>query len=205
MVFASTESHEITCDQAALAVAEKWDVPPQVMLAITRVETGQFRDDKLRPWPWTINQAGNGQWFATAAEAIAAVEPALQAGATNIDIGCFQLNVHWHSKAFSSLEEMFDPVANAAYAAQFLAELHARKGNWVDAVAAYHSESPERASAYVEKIEAVLADLPPITETPQPSAARQNLFPLLQPGNNGAMASLMPAQQAATPFFSQVP
>ena len=70
----------------------------------------------------------------------------------NIDVGCFQINLRSHPAAFSDLEQAFDPVANAQYAAKFLASLHARLGNWQDAVAAYHSATPERGIPYQQAV-----------------------------------------------------
>lgn len=202
---AITNDPAALCDQAALAEAERAGIPPQVMLAITRVETGRNRDGGLQPWPWTINQGGEGHWFATVAEAIAFAAPEIDAGTTNMDIGCFQLNLRWHAGAFSSLDQMFDPMANAAYAADFLTDLHQRKGNWVDAVAAYHSETPEHAANYIEKVESVLSTLSTLPETSEGPEQRENLFPLLQAGQSGAMASLVPAGHGATPLFAMVP
>lgn len=197
------------CDSAALQAASEHGVPPQVMLAITRVETGRQQDGQLQPWPWAINQGGEGHWFATEDEAIGFVESEMQAGATNIDIGCFQLNLRWHGKGFSDLTEMFDPRANARYAATFLTALKADKGNWVDAVAAYHSTTPDLAAPYVQKVESVLADMAgSAADLPTEVAAeppRPNRFPLLQPGRRGAMASLVPAAAGNGPLLFAAP
>ena len=38
-------------------------------------------------------------------------------GARSIDVGCMQVNLLHHADAFASLEQAFDPVANARYAA----------------------------------------------------------------------------------------
>lgn len=193
------------CDQAALTAAEDTGVPPQIMLAIARVESGRAKGDELEPWPWTINKGGEGHWFDNLEDAVAFAGPEVEAGTTNMDIGCFQLNLRWHARAFPSLEAMFDPEANARYAADFLNELHLRKGNWVDAVAAYHSETPEYAKTYVEKVEAVLTSLvQPALEAPPPEL-RGNRFPLLQPGLAGSNGSLVPISSGLAPLFAQEP
>lgn len=204
-----------TCDVAALAAAEEYGVPPQIMLAITRVETGRREGGQLLPWPWAVNQAGTPHWFDSPEEAEEFVQAAIDTGLSNIDIGCFQLNLRWHGEKFISVQDMFDPQLNANYAARFLAENHSQKGNWVDAVAAYHSQNPVYAEAYVEKVEEVLISLsasetgfpsPDIADaTPDPMPNRENLFPLLQPGGSGTLASLVPSGQAATPLFAAMP
>lgn len=174
------------------------------MLAITRVETGRQADEGLAPWPWAINMAGTGHWPATYDEAVILAQSALDEGRQNMDIGCFQLNIRWHGQGFASLEDMFDPARNADYAARFLLDLHQETGNWVDAVATYHSRSPDLAEAYVARVEGVLAAGQPETlpETlPDPVAPRANLFPLLQPGASVALGSLVPGRSGATPLI----
>lgn len=195
------------CDAAALHAAAAHGVPPQLMLAITRVETGRNRNGALQPWPWTVNQGGEGHWFDSPTEAADHVQSAIAAGQSNIDVGCFQLNLRWHGGRFVSLDLMFDPEKNADQAARFLVENHQRKGNWVDAVAAYHSATPEHAEAYVQKVEAVLTDLAAGDATAtsvmagSPAAVQENRFPLLRPGASGTMASLVPAGGTASPLF----
>ena len=71
------------------------------------------------------------------------------------------MNLHHHPAAFTSLQEAFDPVANAEYAARFLASLHAasRSDDWMEAVGFYHSHSPDEATSYRARVQAVMAML----------------------------------------------
>lgn len=197
------------CDKVALQAAQIHNVPPQVMMAIARVESGRNLDGTVLPWPWAVNRAGTSHWFDTANEAYAFVQSEIDAGKSNIDIGCFQLNLRWHAENFTSLEEMFDPTANANYAAQYLQQNFARKGNWVDAVAAYHSNTPEHAETYIAKVEAVLTDLSQETLPVQPDdslpANKPNLFPLLKQGVASSMASLVPQTDSPMPFLIATP
>ncbi|WP_187432303.1 transglycosylase SLT domain-containing protein [Roseobacter fucihabitans] len=105
-------------------------------------------------------------------------------GKRNIDIGCFQLNYRWHGHAFSSVSEMFDPVSNARYAAEFLSRLFAEKGDWTNAVGAFHSRTHEFSERYKKKYKAIYADLKTqgsgLRHTP-PVSSEQNQFPLLKP------------------------
>lgn len=192
-----------TCDIAALRAAEVVGVPAQLMLAIARVETGRQIDGKVAPWPWTVNLEGQGHWFENAIDAASFVQSAINAGQSNLDIGCFQLNLRWHAKGFDNLDTMFDPVENAHYAAVYLKRLHAEKGNWVDAAAAYHSATPEHAKSYVEKLEAVLASLPSLVDA-APSQV-SNSFPLLQSGEPRGLASLVPQVVFANRLISTGP
>ena len=114
------------CREAAAHAAAKTGVPYDVLIAIATVETGRNN----QPWPWTVNFAGEGHWYDSATDAALSVQQALSTGATNIDIGCFQLNYRWHAKAFTSVEDMLDPARNAIYAAEFLSRHYASTGDW---------------------------------------------------------------------------
>ena len=117
---------------AAIAVSERVEhLPPQVLGAIGIVESGRPdpRTGAVAPWPWTINVAGVGHVFDTAADAIAAVQAAQATGIRSIDVGCMQVNLFHHPDAFASLEEAFDPASNVRYAAGFLVRLHAQAGD----------------------------------------------------------------------------
>jgi hypothetical protein len=107
------------------------------------------------PWPWTINVAGTGYFFASSEEAVAAVRDFQAKGIKSIDVGCAQVNLLHHPAAFSTLERAFDPEANADYAARFLKSLYGDTGNWPLAAAAYHSRLAERGNDYARKVLAI--------------------------------------------------
>ncbi len=186
------------CHAAAADASAETSVPLDVLLSIATVESGR----NGAPWPWTVNFGGDGAWYETAADATSAVDAALLTGATNIDLGCFQLNYRWHASAFSSIEEMLDPARNAVYAAEYLAKHYSETGDWARAAAAYHSATPEYARIYQEKFEATYArisgDTPaPLVETVQ----RENSFPLLVSGTPGVNGSLFSAARGGQPLI----
>lgn len=203
------------CDLAAQEAAQNSEVPLELLMAISRVETGRAHGGNLEPWPWAINQAGQGHWFEDAGQAIGFANEQLAQGQENFDVGCFQINLHWHGENFGSIEDAFDPRNNAAYAAQFLTELFQSEGGWPEAVAAYHSRTPEEADAYLTKVETALTDLrdsgmaPPAPEAliamAEADQPRVNRFPLLQSGRQGAGASLVPITDGGIPLFAAVP
>lgn len=189
------------CDRAATIAARETGVPLSVLQSISLTETGRKRDGRMRPWPWTVNMEGKGVWFDGQDEARAYVYKNYKRGARSFDVGCFQLNYKWHGKNFSSIEEMFEPVANARYAARFLLELFEEKGDWGLAAGAYHSRTPKYATKYMKRFEAYrakligndTAPLPVVTAAVAESAdpalvvsaesapvVRANLYPLLQ-------------------------
>ncbi|MEE4120414.1 MAG: transglycosylase SLT domain-containing protein [Paracoccaceae bacterium] len=146
-------------DWAAVAAAEH-AVPERLMRAIARVETGRQSRGTVRAWPWAVNVEGKGHWFASRHEALDYAGARLAAGAAQVDIGCFQLNVGWHARAFAGLDQMIDPARNARYAARFLAALHDEFGDWTQAAAAYHSRTPEHGRAYVARLAAMVETIP---------------------------------------------
>ncbi|GFE49570.1 hypothetical protein So717_13230 [Roseobacter cerasinus] len=101
-----------------------------------------------------------------------------------MDIGCFQLNYRWHGGEFSTLEQMFDPVTNARYAAKFLNRLFDEKGNWMRAVGAYHSRTPKHAVRYKRRFSEIHTQLDVETTSARPAAKvvqkQSNQFPLLR-------------------------
>ena len=136
------------CDQA-IAAAER-GIPAKLLPAISRVESGRLdpATGKVRPWPWTINVEGVGHFYESKEQVIAAVTALQAKGVRSIDVGCMQVNLMHHPKAFPSLDVAFEPVTNAAYAARFLASLHGQLRDWNLATAAYHSMDPVRGEEY---------------------------------------------------------
>ncbi|MFC3612675.1 transglycosylase SLT domain-containing protein [Lutimaribacter marinistellae] len=189
------------CDRAARVAAERHGVPLDVMMAITRVETGRSKGGELMPWPWTVNHDGEGHWFASRDAAQAFVFRIFKGGARSFDVGCFQINYRWHSEGFRSIDAMFDPDANADYAARFLARLHGELGSWSAAAGAYHSRTESYARIYRAKFDRVRADV----GTSRPAPARSAPAPLTVAREPVAdaprLGSLVPVSGAVTPFI----
>lgn len=190
------------CDRAAEGAAKSSGVPVDVLKAITRVEAGRSTEAGFSGWPWTVNQAGDGSFFDSKAAAMDHVQRVIDRGETNIDIGCFQINIRWHSKAFASLEHMFDPDENAIYAASFLQRLHDESGSWEAAIGAYHSRRDEAAEGYLAKVVQVMDDLPLTHSGAAPEQRSGGIYPLFG-GGGGALGSLVAgdARAAAAPLL----
>jgi hypothetical protein len=129
-------------------------LPSGLLTAIAAAESGRY--DRMRramaPWPWTVNNAGIGRYFASKEEAIAHVERLKAAGERNIDMGCMQINLMHHPDAFGSLDEAFEPTRNVAYGARFLRALERETESWARAVERYHTADPDRGRAYRERV-----------------------------------------------------
>jgi len=158
------------CRPALAAAEARYGIPTGLLQAIGIVESGR-RDEATgtrQPWPWTINAEGEPHFFDTKDQGVAWVRQAQTRGMRSIDTGCAQVNLMHHPDAFASLEQAFDPTANADYAARFLRQLRdtSAGGNWMTAVGYYHSQTPELAEAYRQQVQAVTArggeHMPPI-------------------------------------------
>ncbi|WP_246138122.1 transglycosylase SLT domain-containing protein [Maritimibacter fusiformis] len=222
-IMAATEpalDQAVICDQAATLASARTGVPISVMKAITLTETGRTRDGIARPWPWTVNMEGKGMWFDDRTAALAYATAHHDLGARSFDIGCFQINYKWHHEAFATIDQMFDPAANALYAAGFLQQLFAETGDWELAAGAYHSRTPDHAERYRARFASYRAmflaeDALPLRVTAiaggtgggaaPPSHARVNTFPLLQAGGDAAIGSLVPldARGASGSLFAR--
>jgi hypothetical protein len=147
---ANDETPGAACIAALAAAGPEEGVPAGLLLAIGRVETGRrsAATGQTVPWPWSIDADGMGRFFATEAQAIDAVRELQEQGVSSIDVGCMQVNLQQHPDAFASLEQAFDPVANATYAARFLRSLFSETDSWIAAAAAYHSRTPDLAAPY---------------------------------------------------------
>ena len=140
------------CVRAILAAQERHGIPDNILLGIGLQEAGRQTDGRLTVWPWAVNAAGEGRFFGNGAEALSWVRERLGSGVRSIDVGCMQINLRWHPDAFATLEEGFDPVANADYAARFLVDLHRKTGSWSVAAGSYHSFTPEKRNRYLEQL-----------------------------------------------------
>jgi hypothetical protein len=84
-----------------------------------------------------------------------------------------QVDLPMHPGAFRSLDEAFDPVANADYAARYLRSLRDEAhGDWNVAVGLYHSHTPDLANEYRNRVAAVGAGIITGIGGPEPLYAR---------------------------------
>jgi hypothetical protein len=136
------------------AEAMRPDLPAHLLGALAKVESGRWHAaSKARlAWPWTVMAEGRGRYLPSKAAAIAEVRALKARGVSNIDVGCMQVNLHWHGRAFESLEQAFDPAHNVAYAAAFLLDLRASENSWTKAIGVYHSRTPKFSGPYRSKV-----------------------------------------------------
>ena len=91
-------------------------IPLNILYSVGLTETGHAGALS----PWDMNVDGRAVHSASLDEALQRFAAERARGAKLIDVGCMQINHHWHASHFGSLAEMFDPVRNVDYAAGYL-------------------------------------------------------------------------------------
>ncbi len=129
-------------------------IPPHLLTAISLAESGKWDETNkaLFAWPWTVMAKGKGHYLPSKAAAVAKVRILQAQGIKNIDVGCMQINLYYHPKAFESLDAAFDPERNVGYAANFLAAINQSTMSWPQAAANYHSTTPSKNEVYLNKV-----------------------------------------------------
>ncbi len=142
------------CERHMIRAAARHGVPLAFLYAIGLTETG--RRSSLRPW--ALNIHGKAVFPPTRQAALDAFLKARRQGRTLIDLGCMQINYHYHAAHFASPMEMLDPAKNVDYAARFLRRLYQREGSWTMAAARYHA-GPDNDAAQKRYVCAVIRNL----------------------------------------------
>ncbi len=156
----SPQQADRACRQAVAAAERAHNIPGHLLAAIARVESGR-RDQssgKFNPWPWTINFDGQGSFYDSKTEAVAAATSMRPRVTRSIDVGCMQISLTSHPNAFATMDQAFDPAANADYGARFLVQLFEKTGSWPKAVEWYHSATPDIGHSYGVKVAAVVSE-----------------------------------------------
>jgi len=144
---------------------QRWEkiaqIPTNLLTAISFAESGRWSEAQrsMHAWPWTVTSGGPGKYFASKTEAMAEVRRLQAKDVQNIDVGCMQVNLHFHGQNFDSLSAAFDPDINTAYAAKYLKQMRDGAGSWAEAAGYYHSMTPERTSIYRARVEKFWAEI----------------------------------------------
>ncbi len=156
-------SHDslLSCHREIRLVEAEFNIPIQLLEAVALTESSRMHPVKKQvvAWPWTVMAEGRGRYFDKKQDAINEVRMLQAKGVKNIDVGCMQINLHFHPNAFTSLEQAFDPFYNVRYAAKFLTELKKQHNTWSNAVGRYHSSTPEHFTRYRDKVMGTWRDI----------------------------------------------
>lgn len=162
------------CRQAIASAERAHGIPRYLLAAIARVESGRKDQTSgiFNPWPWTIDFDGQGSFYDVKTQAVAAAAAMRPRVTRSIDIGCMQISLTHHPEGFASLDQAFDPMANADYGARLLLQLFAKTQSWPRAVELYHSGAPDLGADYRTKVYAAWPEERKLAEAgPPPSLA----------------------------------
>jgi hypothetical protein len=150
------------CAVALRQAERRYHLPPALLVSIARAESGRWIASltDTRPWPWTIDADGSGLFLDSKAAAIAWLRQQAPRHSF-VDVGCMQVDLHYHPDAFATLDEALDPAANTDYAARLLVDLYRGEagGRWDVAVGLYHSHTSLLAEEYRDHVALVGADV----------------------------------------------
>jgi hypothetical protein len=196
------------CATAVRQAEERFHLPNGLLLSVAKAESGRpiASTADIRPWPWTIDADGTGIFVDSKPAAVAWMK-LLAARHILVDVGCLQVDLHYHPNAFRSLEEAFDPVLNADYAARVLVDLYRGEaaGSWDAAVGLYHSHTALLAAEYRDRVAIIGADLLHGTLTGVPLYVRAMRMGTLRLPLSGGRAALInvrrqPAMRSRHPY-----
>jgi hypothetical protein len=138
-------------------VAARYHIPAEILYAVALVESGKpvASLSIRRPWPWTLNIAGQGTYFPTRRAAWQALDASLSAGETRIDIGLMQVNWRFHQGRLKDPWLALQPDHNLNVAAEILRRCYAERRDWWASVDCYHAPNhAARARRYTERVRA---------------------------------------------------
>ena len=139
-------------------VASEKKIPESIFYAVALAESGRTlpADGVRRPWPWTLNVAGDGYYYATRHEAWQALRDWLDQGKRSIDIGLMQVNWRYHQSRLGDPWQALDPYHNLRVGADILQDCYATRRDWWVSVGCYHAPAnPERATRYRRRVESL--------------------------------------------------
>lgn len=188
------------CERATSRWERISTVPSGLLRAISMAESGRWsKSNKIvRAWPWTVTSGGPGTYYPTKQAALAEVRRLQSKGVRNIDVGCMQVNLHFHGKHFNSIEDAMDPDINAAYAVKFLTQLRENADSWNEAAGHYHSRTPSRTENYRAKVEKFWAQLGNFQPADTQIASLQTTNPLPIPVPAPTHVTITPIDQSRT-------
>jgi len=137
-------------------VAAEWAIPDTIFYAVALAESGRALDNGgvRRPWPWTLNVAGDGYYYSTRIEAWQALRGWLDEGKRSIDIGLMQVNWRYHHERLGDPWQALDPYHNMRVGAEILQGCYETRHDWWASVGCYHAPTnPEHATRYRRRVE----------------------------------------------------
>jgi hypothetical protein len=151
---AADEPYAHEYELALLRATRRYNIPPNLLKAISLVESGRYRRSigRAEAYPWTICVNGRGSFFTDKLAAVTKIQQLKNQDQRNIDVGVMQINLRLYGRHFASVSEMIDPAKNVDFAARMLKRLYNKTKSWRGAVALYHSRNKKYNIPYTNKV-----------------------------------------------------
>ena len=137
------------------AVARETGIPHSLLYSIALTESGKSvgTTRTYRPWPWTLNVAGQGYFYKSRQLAWRALKKWLDQGESSIDIGLMQVNWRYHEARLQTPWQALDPYFNLRIGAAILQDCYSKRQDWWASVGCYHSPTNgKRAEQYRRRV-----------------------------------------------------
>ncbi|MGI9500969.1 MAG: lytic transglycosylase domain-containing protein, partial [Geminicoccaceae bacterium] len=151
----STASGRQPIPDVYVATAELHGIQdPSLLYAIATQESGRLdpRSGALKPWPWTLNVAGQGYYYADMTEVWDALAGFMQDKPRHIGIGLVQVTWPFNPDILWDPYTALEPSTNLTLGARILRACYDRLGDWWHAVGCYHSPTAKIALAYQKRV-----------------------------------------------------
>ena len=143
-------------------IAAEHEIPLQLFYAVALAESGKTIEstNRRRPWPWTLNIAGQGVYFSSRWEAWRALDQSLRDGQDSVDIGLMQVNWRFHQASLGNSWLALDPTHNLSVGANILKDCYQSRRDWWASVGCYHAPADQlRAQRYRTRVVALWRQL----------------------------------------------
>ena len=138
-------------------IAREYAIPAALFYALALTESGQSSRSqaRLRPWPWTLNIGGQGQYFSSRKDAWLVLQRALTNQERSVDIGLLQVNWRYRHSALGSSWQALDPYHNLRVGAAILKRCYTAAPDWQKSLGCYHAPNDlVRAAKYAARVTA---------------------------------------------------
>ncbi len=155
LIFPSAGWSEEAVPVGYQSVAAENGIPYSLLYAVALTESGKQVASKgvYRPWPWTLNVAGQGYFFESRQAAWQALTVWLEKGKRSIDIGLMQVNWRYHQVRLGTPWQALDPYFNLRVGAEILQDCYITRQDWWASVGCYHAPTnPQRADRYRRRV-----------------------------------------------------
>ncbi|WP_026600574.1 transglycosylase SLT domain-containing protein [Methylomonas sp. 11b] len=136
-------------------VARRHRIDPYILYAVALMESRKNGEqNRVMPWPWAINNAGNSFIPNSQQEAEVLLNQMLDQGKRNIDVGIMQVNLRWHGHRVAKPEQLLIPSINIEIGASVLSEaIQSAPDNLAHGIGRYYSWQNEPAAIqYGQKV-----------------------------------------------------